>query len=303
MSQKPPSFVSHSSTSQPTMKSILAFVLIAFATLTQAAESAFVVAGHAWAWGKGTVFEAIDATKAIGCDSLEVFLMGQKLSTGTGDLVLDENLPDEALAKLKEKCASAGVRIINAYIGQKQWTRIGQDAAQLRRFFEFGKRLGIRGFTGEPAPAQWDMVERLVKESGLSFAIHNHARGFEAEYFGGPYPYADPSKTAALLNEQKRDPRFGLCLDTGHMARSQLDVPAVTRACAGRILSVHLKDVARVLLHDVRYGEGMVDVQAVLTELRRQNIPGHIALEYEHFESPTFTEDLLFLRDFIRKAP
>ena len=285
------------------MKTIFALLVLAFSTLVPAAEPGFPVAGHAWTWGKGTVFDAIDATKAIGCDSLEVFLMGQKLSAGTGDLALDENLPAEALAKLKEKCDSAGVRIINAYIGQKQWTRIGQDEAQLRRFFEFGQRLGISGFTGEPAPAQWDMVERLVKEFGLSFAIHNHARGFEAEYFGGPYPYADPSKTAAMLNEQKRDPRFGLCLDTGHVARSRLDVAAVTRACAGRIFSVHLKDVARVLLNDVRYGEGVVNVLAVLTELRRQNIPGHIALEYENFESPTFTEDLLFLRDFIRKAP
>ena len=192
------------------------------------------------------------------------------------------------------------MKIINAYIGQKQWTRIGQDEAALRRFFEFGRKLGVTGFTGEPAPAQWDMVERLVQEFGVTFSIHNHAKGFEADYFGGPYPYFDPSKTAALLNEQKRDARVGLCLDTGHVARSGLDVTAVTKACAGRIISAHLKDVARVKLNDVRYGTGMVDVAAVLAELRRQKIAGHIALEYESFDSPTFAEDIRSLVDFIR---
>jgi sugar phosphate isomerase/epimerase len=144
------------------------------------------------------------------------------------------------------------------------------------------------------------MVEKLVVEFGVTFSIHNHARGFEADYFGGPYPYWDPSKTAALLHEQKRDARLGLCLDTGHVARSGLDVTAVTKACAGRIISAHLKDVARVKLNDVRYGTGMVDVAAVFTELRRQQIAGHISLEYESFDSPTFAEDIRSLVDFIR---
>jgi|GEM_PF-480425 len=282
---------------------VSAFCLVCVRAAEPDRINGFIVAGHAWSWGKGTVFEALDATKAAGCDTLEVFLMGQKLSVETGDLVLDENLPDDVLPKLKAKCEASGVRILNAYIGQKQWTRIGQDEGQLRRFFEFGKKLGVTGFTGEPAPAQWDMVEKLVKEFGVTFSIHNHAKGFEADYFGGPYPYVDPSKTASMLNEQKRDARLGLCLDTGHVARSGLDVTAVTKACAGRIISAHLKDVARVKLNDVRFGTGMVDVAAVLAELRRQKITGHIALEYESFDSPTFAEDLRSLVDFIRAHP
>jgi sugar phosphate isomerase/epimerase len=153
--------------------------------------------------GKGTVFEAIDAAKAISCDALEVFLMWKKLS----------------------------------------------------------------------------------------------AKGLQADYFGEPYPYWDPSKTAVRLNEQKRDARLGLCLDTGHVARSGLDVTAVTKACAGRIISAHLKDVARLKLHDVRYG---TDVASVLAEMRSQKIAGHIALEYESFNSPTFDEDIRLQMDFIR---
>jgi sugar phosphate isomerase/epimerase len=260
----------------------------------------FVLSGHAWTWGKGTIFEALDASKAAGCSALEVFLMGQKISSETGDVVLDETTPDDVIEKLKAKCAATGIPIINAYIGQKQWTRIGQDEAQLRRFFELGRKLGLRGFTGEPAPAQWDMVEKLVKEFNVTFSIHNHAKGFEAEYFGGPYPYADPAQTVARLNTEKRDARMGICLDTGHVARSGLDVIATAKACAGRILSAHLKDVKRVKLHDVPYGHGMVDIPATLAVLRQEPRLSHIALEYEWFESPTFATDVRTLVEFIR---
>lgn len=260
----------------------------------------FIVAGHAWTWGRGTVFDAIDATKAAGGDALEVFLMGQKISAETGDAVLNEATPDAVLDRLKAKCATSGVRLINAYIGQKQWTRIGHDEAELRPFFEWAKKLGVTGFTGEPAESQWDLVERLVREFDLTFGIHNHAKGFEADYFGGPYRYWDPRYTSEKL--RGRDARFGVCLDTGHIARSGLDVVEVTRACAGRVISAHLKDVMRVKLHDVPYGRGFVDINATLDELRRQGIRSHLALEYEWPESPTFTSDVKTLVEFIRAS-
>jgi L-ribulose-5-phosphate 3-epimerase len=262
------------------------------------------VAGHAWTWGKGTVFEAIDHCKEVGVDSLEVFLMGQKLSDETGEVLFGEAMPDDAFAALQARCKASGVRIINAYIGQKQWARIGQDEAALRKYFEFGKKLGVSGFTGEPAEKQWDMVERMVKEYGVTFSIHNHWKGFEAEYFGGPYPYWDPGATAAKLNAQQRDARFGLCFDTGHAARSGLDVLAVLRAIEGRCISVHLKDVSAAQLdaHDVPYGHGIVDVRAFLAELRRQELRGHVGLEYEWSDSPTFATDVKALVEFIRSS-
>ena len=215
--------------------------------------------------------------------------------------MLDETTPDAVLAQLRAKCAASGVRIVNAYIGQKQWTRIGRDEAALRRFFELGRKLGLAGFTGEPAESQWDMVERLVREFDVTFSIHNHAKGFEAEYFGGPYRYWDPRYTFTQLERQRRDPRFGICLDTGHVARSGLDCVAVLKAIAGRCHSAHLKDIDRAKQHDVPYGRGMVDVPALLAELKRQNIRGHIALEYEWFESPTFSTDVASLVRFIRQ--
>ncbi|MEA3209368.1 MAG: hypothetical protein QOE70_2425 [Chthoniobacter sp.] len=263
----------------------------------------FLVAGHAWTWGKGTLFEAIEQTNAAGANALEVFLMGMPISAETGELALDENTPEAALKAIKDKCRQHGVRIINAYIGQKQWTRIGQDEAALRRFFVFGKKLGVSGFTGEPAERQWDMVERLLKEYDLTFAVHNHPKEFDAPYIGGPYRYWDPRYTAQ--KQTGRDPRFGICLDTGHAARSGLNNVEVLKAIAGRCLSVHLKDISEPTAdaHDVPYGRGAVNVPALLAELRQQKFSGHLSLEYEWTESPTFATDVKGLVDFIREVP
>jgi sugar phosphate isomerase/epimerase len=227
--------------------------------------------------------------------------MGMKVSAETGEVLFDENLSDEHIAAVKKKCEGAGVRIINAYIGSKAWTRIGTDENALRRFFEFGKKLGVQGFTGEPAEPQWDMVEKLVREFNMIFAVHNHIKGFEAPYIGGEYKYWDPRYTFERL--KTRDERFGICFDTGHAARSGLDVVAVLKAIAGRCHSVHLKDVVAVDPdgHDVPFGTGVVNVRGFLEELERQKIRGHVAVEYEWF-TPHLEQDVVkcfaFLRDW-----
>ena len=83
----------------------------------------------------GTLFSAMEQTKKAGGASLEVFLMGMKLSAETGELVFDENLPDAEIERIKRKSAETGVRIINAYIGSKQWTGIETDESKLRPIF------------------------------------------------------------------------------------------------------------------------------------------------------------------------
>lgn len=274
---------------------LLAPVVAAAAPLDDIPRIGGFVAGvQAWTFNQGTLFEAIDRTKAAGGNTLEVYLMGMKLSAETGEAVLDENLSDEHLALVKEKCADTGVRIINGYIGSKQWTRIEQDEAQLRKFFEFGQKLGLIGFTGEPAERQWDMIEKLLKEFDMTFAVHNHIKGFEAPYIGGEYKYWDPNYTFDRLEADRRDRRFGICFDTGHYLRSGGDPVATLKRIGYRVLSVHLKDVVAADPdgHDVPYGTGIGRTAELLDELERQKLPGHIAVEYEWFRSRTFDQDV-----------
>ena len=51
------------------------------------------------------------------------------------------------------------------------------------------------------------------------------------------------------------------------------------------------------------YGTGIVDVADFLTELKRQKVRGHIGLEYEWAESPSFPSDVKGLVEFIRNPP
>ena len=83
------------------------------------ATGGFVVAGHAWTWNKGTLFEAIDQTAALGLDSLEIFLMGMRISAETGDAVLDDATPEALIARIREHAQAKGVKFVAPYIGGK----------------------------------------------------------------------------------------------------------------------------------------------------------------------------------------
>ena len=54
-------------------------------------------------------------------------------------------------------------------------------------------------------------------------------------------------------------------------------------------------------VNDVPFGTGRVNIAAVLAELKRQGFQGHIGLEYENFELPTFGEDLRQMVRFDRE--
>jgi sugar phosphate isomerase/epimerase len=75
------------------------------------------------------------------------------------------------------------------------------------------------------------------------------------------------------------------------------------KAIAGRCIGVHLKDVSAPdpEAHDVPYGKGIVDVGALLEELRLQKIRGQVGLEYEWTDSPTFSTDIKAMIEFIRQ--
>lgn len=241
-----------------------------------------------------TAFEAIEKTKECGGEVIEFFLW-QKFSPDHPGVILDMNLSDELIAALKAKLTATGVRPVNAYFNNKPFQDPAMVEANLRKMFEFARKLGLRGLTGEPPVEHLDLVEKMVKEYGIQLCFHNHPKNVDKpEYLNW-----DPDYLISLMKD--RDPRMGFSVDTGHLARSGVDSVEAIKLFGDRALSVHLKDVkeAKRESGDLRYGEGIANIDGILAELKRRQFRGHVAVEYEH-TSDQLMDDVKFCLDYMR---
>lgn len=127
-----------------------------------------------------------------------------------------------------------------------------------------------------PASVALDVIERLCDEYRISLAIRNHPRSPQSMYWR-------PEKVLAVCNG--RGLRIGACCDTGHRVRSGLDAVACLKQLEGRVLELHLKEVAekgKPESRDVPWGKGVANCAAILRELKRQGFHGVAVIEYEH---------------------
>ena len=244
----------------------------------------------AYTFRQGTAFEAIEKAKACGAEVIELFLW-QKLSPEHPGVILNQNLSDENLAALKARLAASGIRAVNAYFGD-----IGKTEADTRKLFEFAKKLGLRGLTGEPPAERLDLIEKLVKEYDVQLCFHNHAKNVAKP----EYRNWDAAYLMSLM--EGRDPRMGFSVDTGHIYRSGMDPVAYLETVKDRVLSVHLKDVkeAKAGSPDLPYGQGVGNIAAVLDALKRQGFKGPVGVEFDHL-SDTLEADVKHCLDFIRQ--
>jgi sugar phosphate isomerase/epimerase len=254
----------------------------------------FDVGVATYSFRNGTAFEAIEKTKACGGEVIEFFLW-QKLSPEHPGLILNQDLPDEHLAALKAKLQASGVKAVNAYFNNAVFQDPAMAEAKVRRLFEFARKLGLRGLTGEPPVDQLDLVERMVKEYDIQLCFHNHPKDPKKP----DYRNWDPAYLLTLM--EKRDPRMGFSVDTGHLSRSGVDTVETVKLFGKRVLSVHLKDVKEATKEsiDLPYGQGIGNMAGVLAELKKQDFRGHVAVEYENI-TDRLLEDVKFCIGFIR---
>lgn len=276
------------------MKKTFLLFLAAGMLVSAARAGAFDVGVAAYSFRNLTAFEAIEKTKACGGDVIEFFLW-QKLSPEHPEVTLNQDLSDEHLAALKAKLQASGVKAVSAYFNNAVFQDKAKAEANARKLFAFAQKLGLRGLTGEPPVEQLDLVEKLVKETGLEFCFHNHPKNPAKP----EYKNWDPVYLAGLM--AKRDPRMGFSLDTGHVSRSGLDAVEAVRLLGPRVLSVHLKDVKEPKKEsiDVPYGQGIGNIAGVLAELKKQGFKGHAVVEYENITDHVGA-DITFCLDFIR---
>jgi sugar phosphate isomerase/epimerase len=156
-----------------------------------------------------------------------------------------------------------------------------------KKMFDFGKALGIRYFSADPDPNSFDSLDKLVEEYNIGIAIHPHGPA------GGGKLHRWYSAEVILAAVKDHHPQIGSCLDTGHLIRAaqlgkKLDPAEEIRVMGARNFGIHLKDHDNKKGHDVIYGQGVLDVPAVLKALKEVKFKGWISIEYEyHPEDPS----------------
>ena len=249
-----------------------------------------------WTLRKFDYLERIRLTKEAGIYEIEISGgISKQGEPGKRALALNA----EERKEMRKVLADTGVRAIS--LGGSQGT--SED-------FDFAKEFGLQFLQGEPPVDKLLEVSKRAEEYGIRYSLHNHA--FDSRYW-------DYRET--LKRVQDCSPALGICPDTGHFIRSGFDPLEVVRACKGRMVSVHLKDLNGVVLlkdvenlepaerkklqggfRDVAWGTGKGQVEAVLKELMSQGFKGPIIIEYDYLYDDGNVADIKKCAEFFKKV-
>ena len=169
------------------------------------------------------------------------------------------------------------------------------DAANVRRAFEYARDLGVPTIVCSPHPDSMPLLEAMVKEFDIRLAIHNH--GPEDKRFPSPY---DVWKAV-----DKYDRRIGLCIDVGHTARAKVDPAEAIHKCRERLYDLHIKDIDSTAPdgHTVEAGRGVLDLPKIVRALLDVKYAHLVSFEYEKDEDdplPGLAESVGYVKGLLR---
>jgi sugar phosphate isomerase/epimerase/type 1 glutamine amidotransferase len=256
-----------------TLPAVLLFSAAAFAQGSRETLGWRLAIG-AYSFHRFTFYEAVDKTAALGETSIEGYF-GQKVGGGiTGNL--DASLTGDQIAAVRQKLASAGVKMPSYYVHKIPAGESG------RGVFEFARKMGVETIVSEPEPDTLDEVERLANEFGINVAIHNHTRDISPVYW-------DPNNVLKAC--ERRSKRIGVCGDTGFWIRAGFKPAEALRLLKDRIMILHVHDLDELGAagRDVPWGEGKAELEEMLKDVYRLEIkPVQFTLEYSgKFETNT----------------
>jgi sugar phosphate isomerase/epimerase len=224
------------------------------------------------------LYEALDKVAALGIRHIEP-RSALRLDKERPNLKVGEDLPADVRKELKARLDERGMFLSSFFAD------ISANADQAKRVFEFCKEMGTGTIVAEPPAEAFDMIEKLCDEHQVNLAVHNHQQG-QSKYW-------KPDLVLAVCKNRSR--RIGGCCDMGQWARSGLDPVECLRQMEGRIVSFHLKDVAKkgdLGARNTVLGEGQANCAEVLKELKRLGYKGLTTVDYEH-DTPALQEDMV----------
>ncbi|MEO5999346.1 MAG: sugar phosphate isomerase/epimerase [Chitinophagaceae bacterium] len=220
---------------------------------------------QAYTFNRFTFLEALDKIDSCGLKYVEGF-PGQTIGgdiEGKMDYKMEPAKREQILKKLKDKgIKMVAFGVVNA-----------NSAEEWEQLFQFAKAMGMQNITSEPKETDIPLLSKLCDKYKINIAIHDHPK---------PSHYWHPDTVLKVMKGQS--PRIGACADIGHWVRSGLDPVECLKKLEGHIKGLHLKDlnVKARDAHDVPWGTGVSNIEAVLKELKRQKFKGVISAEYEY---------------------
>ena len=259
------------------MKTIQKFAIAALAfsaSLTAAPipeelkQEGWFIGAQAYTFKEFTAFEAIAKTKEAGGNMIE-FYPGQKMKPDS-EVKVHHTMSEEDMKELLAECERVGVHAVNYGVIRPT------DAEDVDKIMDFAKAMGMYAVCTE-ATEQIVAWEAAAKRTDVKVAFHEHGGSMSRP----DYKVWNPLYILGVV--ESRDKRVGACADLGHWCTSNLVPVECLRILDGRIISVHLKDKAKMGKAEVVVaGEGVVDVAACLEELKKQKFDGHISIEHEN---------------------
>ena len=171
-------------------------------------------------------------------------------------------------AQSKALAAKYGVEVIGFGV-----SGFSSDHDKNRKVFEYGKALGVEYLSADPTPDAFDSLDKLTEEFGIAIGIHPHGPGHRWDKI---------DKIAAAI--KPHSDKIGVCVDTGHLLRSNEDPVRAVEVFGKRIYGVHLKDV-KDTKHFTILGEGDLKLKEFLQKLADLKYKHCLALEYEENEA------------------
>ncbi len=230
-------------------------------------QNGWFIGCQAYTFKEFTAFEAIAKTKEAGGNLIE-FYPGQKLKPGS-DIKVHHSMPDEAREELLAECKRLGVHAVNYGVVNTA------SAEEVDQIMAFAKKMGLYAVCSEST----DLIvawEAAAIKYDIKVAFHEHGGSMK----NPKYKVWHPLYIRGVV--ESRDPRVGACADLGHWCTSNLEPIDCLKILEGRIVSCHFKDKEKMGNSKVvRAGEGVVNTDACIAELKRQGFDGHFSIEHE----------------------
>jgi len=200
--------------------------------------------------------QAIEMTKRLGITKMTL-----------KDMHLPLKSTEAEIKAVLEKMNAAGVELSSCGV-----VYMASEEA-VRSAFAYARMAGIKMMVGVPDEPLLPLAERMVKETDIALAIHNH----------GPTDKRYPSPESAYKLIAKMDKRMGLCIDVGHTRRLGVNPTDDVERFFDRLLDVHMKDVSSADAKGttVECGRGVIDIPGLLKALVKLKYSGTLHFEHE----------------------